>query len=143
VDVVPVSFKQIVRLHGDEDVEIAAGAAGRSFFAFLPHPEPGPRFHARGYLELDGLARLDLSQAGTAAAGTGDHAASPPAMGTGGADAEEAAGLSHLTAAPAKIAGLRRRTRRATGSATVRTDDRPFHLDLDPGPKRGVQEGHP
>ena len=116
VDVIPVSFKYLMIFNLEEDVQIAARTAVFASFPFTPQTETGPCLHPGRYLELNGLFHCDLSSSGTFRAGGRDHASLPPALGTGRTDAEEAAGLRHLTPPLAEAADLRGGPRGATRS---------------------------
>src|SRR5690606_15612525 len=96
-----VALEQFVRLHRQEDVEVAARPAALARLALARQADARAVVDARRNLEAELAGLADLAVAPAGGAGVGDHLARAAAAGAGALDLEEAVGLTHAPGAAA------------------------------------------
>src|SRR5690606_21172393 len=96
-----VAFEQLMGLHRQEDIEVAARPAALSRLALARQADARTVVDARRNLEAELAGLADLAVAPAGGAGVGDHLARAAAAGAGALDLEEAVGLTHAPGAAA------------------------------------------
>jgi hypothetical protein len=125
VYVIAVPFKEIVRLHVDNHVEIARWSTIAPFLTLIGQAQACPVINASGDLHRQLFGSLYQTRPATGRTGMGNHHPLPTAMGTRGAQGEKSLTPFYLTQAPAGAA----RGGAGAGSRTLaQTVDTGFQL---------------
>src|SRR5665213_2677035 len=100
----PVTLEEFMRLHGDEDVEVAARAAARARIPLAGQPDPRAVVHPRGDADLKNPFAANLAVAGAGPARIENEASGAPAARTGGFNLKESLAAPHPSGAAARPA---------------------------------------